>query len=120
MTAMAVNETDLWTMGVIAGLALVTVLARAFFFISSQPWQMPHWVQRGLQYAPIAALSAVVLPEVVMTQGAMIHTWQDARLFAAVAGAAYFFVRKGQGQAVLGTIVTGMAVYLPLHIGLGW
>jgi hypothetical protein len=40
-------------------------------------------------------------------------------VFATVAGAAYFFARKGQGQAVLGTIVTGMAVYLPLHIGLG-
>lgn len=120
MTAMAMKETDLWTMGVIVGLALVTVLARAFFFISSQPWQMPHWVQRGLQYAPIAALSAVVLPEVVMAQGALIHTWQDARLFATAAGGAYFFVRKGQGQAVLGTIVTGMAVYLPLHMGLGW
>jgi Branched-chain amino acid transport protein (AzlD) len=40
----------------------------------------------------------------------------DARLFAAVGGAAYFFWRKG----VLGTIVTGMLVYLPLHIGLGW
>jgi hypothetical protein len=24
------------------------------------------------------------------------------------------------GNAVLGTIVCGMAVYLPLHIGLGW
>ena len=35
---------------------------------------------------------------------------------AAAAGAAYFFWRKG----VLGTIVTGMLVYLPLHIGLGW
>ena len=78
------------------------------------------WAERGLQYAPIAALSAVVLPEVVMTQGQLITTWQDARLFAAVAGAAYFFVRMGQGQAVLGTIVSGMVVYLPLHIGLGW
>ncbi|TAF68664.1 MAG: AzlD domain-containing protein, partial [Curvibacter sp.] len=25
-----------------------------------------------------------------------------------------------QGQAVLGTILSGMAVYLPLHVGLGW
>ena len=120
MTPMAINETDLWTLCVIAGLTVVTVVSRSIFCISSQPWQLPHWAQRGLQYAPIAALSAVVLPEVVMTQGVLIHTWQDARLFAAAAGAAYFFVRKGQGQAVLGTIVTGMAVYLPLHIGLGW
>jgi branched-subunit amino acid transport protein len=101
-------------------MGVVTVVTRCFFFMSNRSWQLPHWAQRGLQYAPIAALSAVVLPEVVMTQGQLITTWQDARLFAAVAGAAYFFVRKGQGQAVLGTIVSGMVVYLPLHIGLGW
>ena len=114
------SPTDGWTLGVLVGMGVVTVVTRCFFFISNRSWQLPHWAQRGLQYAQIAALSAVVLPEVVMTQGQLITTWQDARLFAAVAGAAYFFVRKGQGQAVLGTIVSGMVVYLPLHIGLGW
>jgi hypothetical protein len=55
-----------------------------------------------------------------MTQGVFIHTLMDARLYGAIAGAAYFFWRRGGGQAVLGTILSGMAVYLPLHIGLGW
>jgi branched-subunit amino acid transport protein len=103
-------------MGVIAGPGCVTVVARSFFFISSKPWSLPHWAQRGLQYAPIAALSAVVVPEVVMSQGQLVATWQDARLYAAAAGAAAYFWRRD----VLVTIVAGMAVYLPLHIGLGW
>ncbi|MCY1560608.1 hypothetical protein D9M68_977630 [compost metagenome] len=51
-----------------------------------------------------------------MTQGQLIHTWQDARLFAAAAGVAWFSWKRG----VLGTIVAGMLVYLPLKIGLGW
>ncbi len=114
------NHTDFWTLGVIVGMGLVTFVTRTLFFISSKPWDMPHWVQRGLQYAPIAALSAVIIPEMVMTQGQLVSTWQDARLFAVVAGAAWFFWRKGAGQAVLGTIVVGMGVYLPLHLGLGW
>lgn len=114
------NGTDLWTLGVIVGLAGVTVVTRSFFFLSSKPWHLPHWAQRGLQYAPIAALSAVVLPEVLMTQGHLVTTWQDARLFSAAAGVAYYFATGGKGQAVLGTIVVGMLVYLPLHIGLGW
>jgi len=113
-------ETDAWTVGVILGLTLITVLTRCLFFISSKPWQLPHWAQRGLQYAPIAALSAVIVPELVMTQGHFIQGWQDARLFAALAGAAWFFGHRAQRQAVLGTIVAGMAVYLPLHLGLGW
>ena len=110
------NETDLWTMTVIVGLAVVTVVARSFFFISSQSWQLPDWAQRGLQYAPIAALTAVVVPEVVMTQGHLIATWQDARIFGAAAGMAMFFWRRN----TLLTIVAGMVVYLPLHLGLGW
>ena len=56
------NGTDLWTLAVIVGLAVVTVVARSFFFIPSKSWQRPDWAQRGLQYAPIAALSAVVIP----------------------------------------------------------
>jgi len=112
--------TDAWTLGVIVGMALVTVLTRCFFFLSSRPWHLPRWAQRGLQYAPIAALTAVIGPELVMVQGQLITSWQDARLFGALAGAAFYFWRRGAGQAVLGTIVVGMAVYLPLHIGLGW
>lgn len=110
------NGTDAWTLWVIVGLAVVTVVSRSFFFISSKPWQLPHWAQRGLQYAPIAALSAVVVPEIVMNQGELITTWQDARLFAAAAGIAIYFAKRN----VLLTILGGMSVYLPLHLALGW
>ena len=110
------NETDLWTVGTIVGMALVTVLTRCFFFISDRDWTLPPWATRGLDYAPIAALAAVIVPEVVTTQGQLIASWQDARLFAAVAGAAWYYWRHG----VLGTIIAGMALYLPLHLGLGW
>lgn len=109
-------EIDGHTLLTILALAVVTVITRGFFFMSERTWTLPHWAQRGLQYAPIAALSAVVMPEVLMSQGHLVSTWQDARLFAALAGALWFFWQRG----VLGTIVCGMTVYLPLHIGLGW
>lgn len=113
---MTSGETDLWTLAVIVGLSAITVICRSFFFISSRPWPMPAWAERGLQYAPIAALAAVVLPEVVMVQGHLVQTWLDARIFGAMAGVlAFFWLRS-----TLATIVLGMAVYLPLHIGLGW
>lgn len=109
-------QTDWWTLAAIAGLAGVTVLTRCFFFILDRPWTMPAWAHRALHFAPVAALAGVVAPEVVMQQGQFIATWQDARLFGAVAGAALYFWR----HSVLLTIVGGMAVYLPLHVGLGW
>ncbi len=100
----------------ILGLTVVTVVTRSMFFISDRPWTLPGWAQRGLRYAPVAALAAVVAPEVLMSHGALITTWKDARLFAVATGATWFFWRGG----VLGTIISGMAVYLPLHIALGW
>lgn len=110
------NNTDWWTLLTIAGMVCVTVVTRSFFFISDKPWKLPAWAQRGLHYAPIAALAAVVIPEVVMTQGHFISSLKDARIFAVTAGVAWFYWRRG----ILGTIIAGMAVYLPLHMGLGW
>ena len=100
----------------IAGLGLITVITRGFFFLPQRELPIPGWLREGLRYAPLAALAAVVAPEVVMTQGALITTWRDARLFAAAAATAYFFWRRD----ILGTIVTGTTVMLALRLGLGW
>jgi branched-subunit amino acid transport protein len=100
----------------ILGLGVITVVTRSFFFLSRRELPLPAWLRQGLRYAPLAALVAVVVPEVVMTQGELIHTWQDARLFAVVAGSAWFWWRRG----ILGTIVSGTAVLLALRLGLGW
>lgn len=106
-----------WSVGlVLVGLALVTLLTRGFFLLPSREVPLPGWLRKGLRYAPLAALTAVIAPEVVMSQGQLIATWQDARLFAAAAGAAYYHWRRD----ILGTIVAGMLVLLPLRLGLGW
>ena len=100
----------------IVGLALITLFTRSFFLLSDRELVLPGWVQRGLKYAPLAALAAVLVPEIVLTQGHLIDTWKDARLFAVAASTAWFFWRGG----ILGTILTGMAVLVPLKLGLGW
>jgi branched-subunit amino acid transport protein len=110
------NITDVLTLITIIGLALITVITRGFFLYSSKSWQLPNWVNRGLHYAPIAALSAVILPEILITQGQLLVSWQDAKLIAGLVGAAVYFWRK----SVLLTMSLGMLVYLPLHLGLGW
>ena len=110
------GTTDLWTMLVIVGLAGVSVLTRCFFFILDRPWELPAWVERALQYAPVAALAGVIAPEVVMQSGHFVATWQDARIFGAAAGALLYYWRRN----VLVTMGGGMAVYLPLHLILGW
>lgn len=106
----------LWLLLTFVGLGLVTLLTRGFFLLPDREWPLPAWLRQGLRYAPLAALTAVVAPEVVMTQGQLIHTWADARLPAAAAGAAWYAWRRD----ILGTILVGMAVMLPLRLFLGW
>jgi hypothetical protein len=55
-----------------------------------------------------------------MTNGVLISTLKDARIYGALAGLAYFVIRRGKGQVVMGTMLFGMAVFLPLRLGLGW
>jgi branched-subunit amino acid transport protein len=100
----------------VLGLSAITLVTRAFFLIPRHELPLPAWLKQGLRYAPLAALAAVVAPEIVMSQGELISTWKDARLYAAAAGSAYFFWRRG----ILGTILTGTAVMLALRFGLGW
>ena len=107
---------EFWLVLAIVVLAAITVLARAFFMIPEREIPMPDWLRRGLKYAPLAALTAVIAPEILLTQGSRIGTLQDARLPAVLCATAYYFWRRG----ILGTIVVGMLVYLPLHVGLGW
>ena len=98
------------------GMAVVTLLCRSFFLLPKQDLPMPRWLREGLRYAPTAALSAVVAPELVMTQGHLIPTWQDARIFGALAGLGFYAWRR----SLFGTIMSGTAVMLALKFGLGW
>ncbi len=100
----------------IAGLAVITVLTRAFFLLPRRELPLPAWLREGLRYAPLAALAAVVVPEVVMSQGALIDTWRDARLFAVATASAWYAWRRD----IFGTILSGTAVMLALRLGLGW
>ena len=100
----------------ILGLAAITLLTRSAFLLPREELPLPSWLQRGLKYAPLAALAAVIAPEIVLSDGRLIDDLRDARLPAAIAAAACYFGTRN----ILWTIVAGMAVFLPLRIGLGW
>ena len=98
------------------GMAVIALLCRSFFLIPKQDLPMPRWLREGLRYAPTAALAAIVAPELVMTQGHLIDTWRDARIFGAVAGLAFYAWQR----SLFYTIVCGTGVMLALRFGLGW
>lgn len=100
----------------ILGLGVITIVTRSFFLLPERELPIPGWLREALRYAPLAALVAVIVPEVIMSNGQLIHTWQDARPYAAAAGALWYWRRRG----ILGTILCGTAVLLALRFGLGW
>ena len=105
-----------WIVIACIGLAIITLVTRAFFMIPEREVPLPNWLKRGLKYAPLAALAAVIAPEIVMSNGQLISSFADARLPALAAAVVYFFYKR----SILGTIALGMVIYLPLHIGWGW
>ena len=112
--------TDSWTIVTILGMTVVTVITRCFFFISEREWRLPEWAQRGLQYAPIAALAAVIAPDILMVGDSLTAPWRDARVWASLVAAGFYFWRRHESFTLPLTIGVGMAVYLPLHLWLGW
>jgi branched-subunit amino acid transport protein len=98
------------------GMAAIALACRAFFVLPKQDLPMPAWLRDGLRYAPVAALAAVVAPELVMTQGHLVDTWRDARIFGALAGLGFYAWRR----SLFGTIVCGTGVMLALRFALGW
>lgn len=100
----------------IVGMTAITLITRGFFFLQRAQLPVPAWLLEGLRYAPLAAMVAVVAPEIVMTQGQLITTWKDPRLFGAAAATGWYFWRRG----MFGTIVVGTTVLLGLRLGLGW
>lgn len=100
----------------VAGLAVITLLSRGFFLLPRKAVPIPAALRRALQVAPIAALAAVVVPEIVMVHGQWPTAWLDARWPAVVAATLAYAWRPG----VLGPLLVGLLLYLPLRLVLGW
>ena len=104
------------TIAAIAGLTGVSVLTRGFFMIPEREVPIPAWLREALRYAPLAALVAVLVPDIAMTGDHLVSTWKDARIYATATGLVVFYTTR----SLLGTILAGSAVLLALRLGLGW
>lgn len=89
-----------------------TVITRSFFFMIGGSRRMPGWMQKSLGYVPAVALSAILAPDLLMVQGALVEPWQNIRLMAAVLATACFLITRH----LLGTLVFGMVCYTVLRL----
>jgi branched-subunit amino acid transport protein len=92
----------------IAGLMLMTIIARCLLIMWPRPIDIGPRLARALRFAPMAAIAAIIVPGVLYAPDGNVVSIADPKLFA-VAGAlaAWFFSRQ-----MAGCILGGLAVYV--------
>lgn len=104
------SASDVWLTIIL--LTVATILTRSSFFFLGHAVKLPPKVQHALRYAPAAALAAIVVPDLVLANGALQLTWMNPKLVAGIGAAAFFLATRH----LLGTIIAGMAMYSLLRV----
>lgn len=100
---------------VMVSLGVLTFLTRLSFIGLLQRWQPPDLVRRALRYVPVAALMAIIVPELLMPDGALNLNPLNPRLLAGLL-AVFIAVRT---RSVTWTIALGMLAFWLLRWLLG-
>lgn len=61
---MAFSQYDWYILGAVICLTLVSIISRASYFLFGDHLPLPDSVRRALRYAPVAALTAIIIPEI--------------------------------------------------------
>jgi branched-subunit amino acid transport protein len=93
-----------WVIAVAAG--VVTFATRLSFIALLSHAAVPPWFARALRFVPAAVLSAIVFPELLVRDGAVLIDPGNSRLIAGLAAIAVAWTTK----RTMPTIVTGMVL----------
>ena len=92
---------------IISGMAIATFTIRYIMFGASSRIRLSPAVLNALRYVPPVVLTAIVVPEVLLSDGGLHVSYLNARLAGAIAAG----VVGGLTQNLLLTIVLGMATF---------
>ncbi len=92
----------------------LTYLTRFAFIALWGRLRLPAWVQRALNFVPVAVLSAIILPELVRSDGHLNLALNNPRLLAGAVAALVAY----RTRSILLTILVGMAVFWLLRLWL--
>ena len=101
---MTEQHITLWVMIVIVGLG--TYALRLSFIVLSGRLKLPLAAERALRFVPVAALSAIILPELVFAGDTLDLSLSNARLVAGLCAALVAWFSRN----LFLTIVVGMGV----------
>ncbi|MBI4674053.1 MAG: AzlD domain-containing protein [Chloroflexi bacterium] len=101
---------NLWLTIIACG--VVTFLIRLSFIALHERVAMPDWFTRALTFVPVAVLSAITLPEIVIQNNALVASPFNARIIAALLAVLVAWRTKN----VWATIGVGMAALWGIQI----
>ena len=98
----------------IAGMLAITFMTRYSFFA----WpnlRFPRVIEQGLHYVPVAVLTAIVVPGMLMPNGEWALTWRNAYLLAGVLSILIAALTRN----LLATIAGGLLAFFVLRWAFG-
>lgn len=106
------SDLDIWL--VIGALVVATAVARSSLWLVGHRISIPKRVQEMLRFAPACALAAIIAPDILMSGGQLQTSLGNPKLLAAIAAAAFYWLRPHMVQ----TIVFGMLVFTAARLWL--
>ena len=98
-----------WPTMIIVG--ILTFGIRLSFIIILDRWQPPKLIERALRFVPVAVLSAIIAPELILRSGTADFSFENLRLIAGIVAIIVAWKTKN----IIWTIVAGMGILLALQ-----
>ena len=73
---------EMWV--VMLSIGILTFLTRLSFIYLHEKWQPPEVVTRALRFVPVAALTAIFIPELALQNGELVLSLENIRLLAGI------------------------------------
>jgi len=98
-----------WLTMLIVG--ILTFGIRLSFIVILDRWQPPDLIQRSLRFVPVAILTAIIVPELVMPGGTVDISISNLRMLAGIVAMLVAWKTKN----IVWTIIAGMGALLGLQ-----
>lgn len=92
---------------IILGMFVVTFGIRFVLYARAHRVVLPQWMEDALRFVPVAVLTAIITPMILMPDSALLLDWQNPWLLGSLAA---FIVGLWRQQPLL-TILVGVCVF---------
>ena len=92
---------------VMAAVGILTFLTRLSFILLQEKWQPPALITRGLRFVPVAVLTAIFVPEILLVENRLALSLDNPRLLAGIIAILVAYKTK----SALWTIGVGMGAF---------